>query len=74
MNWKYIKTPYNAIDVKIDSQLAGGKWEAFYMSDLHWPRAMLMVGIHRWHQLLWEFEGKKNLLETDPGPLDAKVS
>lgn len=33
----------------------------------------VLLGVHRWAQLLYELEVKPHVLETDPGPLDARV-
>lgn len=34
----------------------------------------LVVGPHRYAQLAWQLDAQQQVLETDPGPLDARVS
>lgn len=47
-------------------------WEHWYYPEL-FPRKVF-AGINRYAQIVYELEVKPSILETDPGPLDARVS
>ena len=72
------------VRVVVDSLLAGGDWNCYIVgydaligppwskqgnSEEHY----LLIGVERWHQLGFEMMVKPEILETDSGPLDAKV-
>ena len=50
------------------------EWESWAMfSGGIWRPPVLVVGRERYQQLVFALTVRRTLLETDPGPLDAKV-
>jgi hypothetical protein len=70
------------VQVVIDNCLEGAEWGAHIIgytsprlfqegnSEQHY----LLIGSERVHQLIFDLQVKPEIIETDPGPLDAKVT
>ena len=44
------------------------EWNVYGLGD-----RMILAGAERYPQMVWAIQVKPNVLETDPGPLDARV-
>lgn len=59
-----------ALELVVDPHL---DWQMWRASSPLLRRDMVIVGVERAAQLMWQVETQQRVLESDPGPLDAKV-
>ncbi len=61
----WMVTPYRRMRIHVEPML---DWQSYKLGN-----DILIVGTERYPQLVWAITVKPNVLETDPGPLDARV-